>query len=210
MQEKIEWTYEDDNVITPHHFTRLTNGEMYVYLSVSLYKERWHYYASMSADSQTASWLHDPNDGWATVEEAKQAALDLAHKALDPEHITWYECDNWGVLYWEAWYKPLDASLSVFQRLDEESEPIDEYWHWQFYMPPDYIVVSADKDPEEHTAIETAKAAVTKYANLLKEVIEKENAIRKEKERIQHLALKNRKEANVDVKYVEGKPTLFD
>ena len=212
MQEKHEWTYESENALEPHHYIRLTNGKTTVYLSVSIYNERWHYFASRSAEHYKATWVGEQKEkaGWDNIEDAKTAALEYGYNTLNPEHVYWYERHNWGVIYYEGWYEPIDATLSVFQMLDEDEEPIDDYWHWQFYMPPDFVTTSADKQQGEHTDITAAQKAVIEYATKLKVVIEKENAIHAEKKRIEKEALHSRKEANVDIKYVEGKPSLFD
>ena len=212
MSDEIEWTYKNKGNLETHHVALVTNNTRTAYLSVSFYKERWHFYASAHEDHVYSTWC-DPYaaNGFDTLGQAQAAAITYGKNAIDPEHIEWYMIDNYGALYYEACFRPLDGIMDVFQILDEDNgDPVDDEWHWQFYMPPDFLVSSADKDDNAYTDGGKAQEAVIEYAQELRVVIEKEKENRKQAERTRAQALKNREAANVDVKYVEGKPTLFD
>ena len=210
MSEELEWTYKEDTCIGSHYYIRLKNDHYEVYLSVSIHKERWHFYSSIDHEYIQSTWSKPGHKGYNTHEEAQQAAIQHGKNAIDLEHIDWFTAYDQGFEYLAAWYKPLNGRLSVFQMCDEAMEPIDNTWLFQVWAPPDYDIFSIADDDEEFTSAAEAQKACIEAATILRKHLEKKNARDKAEHDRKAKALQSREAANVDVKYVEGKPTLFD
>ena len=148
MTENQEWVYSHK----PNPSWGMTIENDWFRCRLTAFQEKedrpWQFMAHLDLEYFHHSGI-DNDTGWPTLEAAQTAALKFGKDLIDPEHLYWYEGWEYGMQFWGAWFKPIDARLSVFPMYDENEEPVDDNWYWQVWAPPDYTIFSVD-----HTDLE--------------------------------------------------------